>query len=300
MSETIGFIGLGAMGSGMACNLARAGFDLVAHDVDAARIERVVAAGARPATSVADVAQHADIVVLMLPDGPTVEDVVLGEAGVLAAGRPEQLVMDMSTVDLAVTDRLAETLVAEGRAFIDAPVGRLSSHAERGESLFMVGASDNDFGRVRPLLEAMGTTIYRCGPPGSGIRTKLVNNFVSIACCQVNAEALALAAAFDLDIARTIDVINGTTATNGHLKEAAWPSKVLAGDTSPGFRVALAHKDISLVVEAARQAGVPVYVGAVAREAIGQACRTGEIAEQDFSALLDAVCAQAGIRPPRI
>ena len=284
----------------MASNLARAGFDLIVYDLQPDAVAALVALGARAADSVAAVASAADVVVTMLPDGPDVEAVVLGTDGVRAHADADTLVMDMSTIDPRTTDRIAAALVENGIAFVDAPVGRLVSHAERGESLFMVGASDNDFGRVRPLLEAMGSTVHLCGAAGSGIRTKLVNNFVAIACCQIDAEALTLAASLGLDTAKTLDVINGTTATNGHLKEAAWPSKVLAGDTAPGFRIRLAHKDLSLAVEAARLAGVPVFAGVAIREALGQACRTGDFAERDFSALLDVVCAQAGVAPPRL
>ena len=300
MSETIGFIGLGAMGGPMASNMQRKGFELLVHDLDPAAVAALVELGATAAGSVAEVARGADVVFTMLPDGPDVEAVVLGPDGLLANGSVDMMVVDMSTIDPAVTDRIAAALGERGFAFADAPVGRLVSHAQQGESLFMVGASDNDLGRVTPCLEAMGTTIHHCGKPGSGIRTKLINNFIAIACCQIDAEAIALATRFGLDIARTLDVVNGTTATNGHLKEAAWPSKVLAGDTAPGFRIRLAHKDISLAVEAGRQAGVPMFTGAVVREALGQACRTGEFGERDFSALLEVVCGQAGITPPRL
>lgn len=300
MTETVGFIGLGAMGRPMASNMRRKGFDMVVYDLDPAAVAALVELGASAAASVAEVARTADVVFTMLPDGPDVEAVLLGSDGVLAHGRPDTLVVDMSTIDPAVTDRLAAALGEQGLGFVDAPVGRLVSHAQKGESLFMVGASDNDFGRVTPCLEAMGTTIHHCGAPGSGIRTKLINNFVAIACCQIDAEAIALAARFGLDVEKTLEVINGTTATNGHLKEAAWPSKVLAGDTAPGFRIRLAHKDISLAVEAGRQAGVPMFAGAVVREALGQACRTGDFGERDFSALLDVVCGQAGVKPPRL
>ncbi len=120
----------------------------------------------------------------------------------------------------------------------------------------MVGASGNDFGRVKPVLED-GTTIHHCGGPGSGIRTKLVNNLIAISVCQVNAEAVTLAQAFGLDIRSTLDVINGTTATNGHLV-GAWPNKVLVDDTHPGFRIRLAHKDVALALDAAKEAGIPM------------------------------------------
>jgi 4-hydroxybutyrate dehydrogenase/sulfolactaldehyde 3-reductase len=296
---TIGFIGLGAMGRPMASNLARKGFALAVHDVRPEAVAALVELGAKPANGVAGIVNASDIVVTMLPDSPDVEAVILGPDGVAAQGRAGQLVMDMSTVDPATTDRIAAALARKGIAFVDAPVGRLAAHAERGESLFMVGGRAEDVARVRPLLEAMGTTIHHCGPVGAGIRTKLVNNYLAIFSCMLNAEALALAAAFKLDLATTLDVIHGTTAVNGQNK-VNFPSKVLKGDTAPGFRIALAHKDAALITEAARQAGVPMFVGVAARECLGQAMRTGEFAERDFSALLDYVCAQAGVAPPRL
>ncbi|MBL8671971.1 MAG: NAD-binding protein, partial [Alphaproteobacteria bacterium] len=233
------------------------------------------------------------------PDSPDVEAVVLGADGLASSASEGLLVVDMSTLDPAATDRMARALAERGIGFADAPVGRLVSHAERGESLFMVGASHNDFGRLKPLLEAMGTTIHHCGPPGAGMRTKLVNNFIAIAVCQIDAEAFALAQAFGLDLRTTLDVVNGTTATNGHLK-TNWPAKVLAGDITPGFRVALAHKDLSLAIEAARLAGVPMLAGAAVREAVGLAKGVGGVGDKDFSALLDHVCRQAGVATPRL
>ncbi|PJK27799.1 NAD(P)-dependent oxidoreductase [Minwuia thermotolerans] len=298
MTETIGFIGLGAMGGPMAANLARAGHNLVVFDADRSKEIEVAELGAAVAGSVAEVAGKADIIVTMLPDSPDVEEVALGAAGVRAHGRPDQLLMDMSTIAPATTDRLCRELNEAGIGFVDAPVGRLVAHAIAGESLFMVGASGNDFGRVKPLLEAMGSTIHHCGGPGAGIRTKLVNNLIAIAVCQIDAEAISLAQAFGLDIATTLDVINGTTATNGHLV-SAWPNKVLKGDTEPGFRIALAHKDVSLALEAAREAGIPMFAGAAVRESLALAKGDAAFAGRDFSALLDHVCSLAGLKPPR-
>ncbi len=295
----IGFIGLGAMGRPMASNLTKKGFDLVVHDVRAEPVEALVKLGAKRANGVAGVAQAADIIITMLPDSPDVDTVILGADGVAANGRAGQLVMDMSTIDPETTDRMAAALGQKGIAFVDAPVGRLAAHAERGESLFMVGGRAEDVARVRPMLDAMGTTVYHCGPAGAGMRTKLVNNYLAIFSCMLNAEALALAAAFKLDLKTTLDVIHGTTAVNGQNK-INFPNKVLKGDTAPGFRIALAHKDASLITEAARKAGVPMFVGTATRECLGQATRTGDFGGQDFSALLDYVCTQAGVKPPRL
>ncbi|MEZ5738373.1 MAG: NAD-binding protein [Burkholderiaceae bacterium] len=181
---------------------------------------------------------------------------------------------------------------------VDAPVGRLASHADNGESLFMVGASDQDFATVLPLLEAMGTTIHHCGPVGAGVRTKLVNNFLAVASCQFNAEALALAQGLQLDLEKTLEVLYGTTAVNGQLK-IAWPAKVLAGDIAPGFTIDLAHKDLSLIMGAAHAAKVPMPMGAAAHEAYSSARARGHGAN-DFSSMLDAHCELAALKPPRL
>jgi 4-hydroxybutyrate dehydrogenase/sulfolactaldehyde 3-reductase len=295
--SAIGFIGLGRMGRPMAANLCRKGFTLAAFDINPAPVRELSALGARAASGVADASAGCDIVVTMLPDSAAVEQVVAGPDGVLAHLRAGALVMDMSTVDPLVTDRLAGAAASRGIGFVDAPVGRLASHADRGESLFMVGASPADFSRVEPLLQAMGTTIHHCGAVGSGMRTKLVNNYLAIVSCQLNAEALTLAQRFGLSLEKTLDVIGGTTAVNGQLK-IAWPAKVLSGDTAPGFTIDLAHKDLTLIVQAANAARMPMALGAAAREAFSAARGRG-YGDQDFSTMVDALCDLLDVPRPR-
>ena len=295
---TLGFIGLGNMGRPMASNLRRKGFDLVVHDVNAAPMRALEALGARTSTTVRDVAAASDVVFTMLPDSAAVETVIAGPAGVLAAGARGQTIVDMSTVDPEVTDRLASAAAAAGRAFADAPVGRLASHAERGESLFMVGATDATFTLVKPMLDAMGTTIHHCGPVGTGMRTKIVNNYLAIISCQLNAEAIALSQRFGLSLPKTLDVIHGTTATNGQLK-IAWASKVLKGDTAPGFTIDLAHKDLNLIVAAAGAVGVPVPIADAARASF-DAARTDGFGGKDFSAMVDVLCDRVHVKRPRL
>jgi 4-hydroxybutyrate dehydrogenase / sulfolactaldehyde 3-reductase len=296
--DLIGFVGLGRMGRPMASNLCRKGFRLTVHDINREAVAELELLQARGAASAAEVARDSQIIVTMLPDSAVVEEVLTGDDGVLRHARPGSHIMDMSTVSPDVTDALAARAAGLGMAFVDAPVGRLASHADRGESLFMVGAAPDDFARVRPLLEAMGNTIHHCGPVGAGIRTKLVNNFLAVASCQLNAEALALAQRFGLDLERTLDVLYGTTAVNGQLK-IAWPTKVLKGDTAPGFTIDLAHKDLSLIVEAANAGRVPVPMAAAAREAFS-AARASGFGGQDFSAMVDALCQLAGLDKPRL
>jgi 4-hydroxybutyrate dehydrogenase/sulfolactaldehyde 3-reductase len=297
-SPRIGFIGLGNMGKPMASNLVRRGFRVCVHDVVAAPVRALEALGAQSAADVRGVAAASDVVFTMLPDSAAVKEVIGGRGGLIEHGRRGTTVVDMSTIDPLVTDRLAAEASASGFTFADAPVGRLASHAERGESLFMVGASDDVFARITPMLEAMGTTIHHCGGVGTGMRTKLVNNYLAIISCQLNAEAIALSQRFGLTLENTLDVLYGTTATNGQLK-IAWPSKVLKGDVTPGFTIDLAHKDLTLILEAANAVKVPVPIAAVAREAFSTARSRGAGA-QDFSSMVDVLCDGAGIERPRL
>ena len=294
----VGFIGLGNMGRPMASNLVRKGARVTVHDVNPAPVGALVGLGATPANTVADVAKASDIVFTMLPTTAVVEAVIGGPDGVVAHLPRGGVVVDMSTIDPLVTDRLAAAATSRGLAFADAPVGRLASHAERGECLFMVGAADDVFERIKPYLAMMGTTIHHCGRVGAGMRTKLVNNYLAIVSCAFNAEAIALSQRFNLSLEKTLDVIHGTTATNGQLK-IAWPSKVLKGDVAPGFTIDLAHKDLTLIVEAANAVKVPVPIAAVAREAFSTARSLGK-GNQDFSAMADVLCDAAGIARPRL
>ncbi|MEL6873192.1 MAG: NAD(P)-binding domain-containing protein [Pseudomonadota bacterium] len=292
----IGFIGLGAMGRGMALNCVKKGFSLAVHDLAPEPVRDLVAAGATAATP-AEIAKSCSVIVTVLPTGREVREVVMAADGLLDHCAPETLIVDLSTIDPETTDALHDAAKARDCSAIDAPIGRLAWHADRGESLFMVGGSKADYERVLPLLEAMGTTIHYCGEGGTGTRTKLVNNYLAIILCQLNAEALTLSQRFGLDLATTLDVVHGTTATNGQLK-VNWPNKVLAGDTDPGFTIDLAHKDLSLIVQAANAARVPVPVAAAAREAFSTARARG-YGNQDFSAMVDVLCDIAQIERAR-
>jgi 4-hydroxybutyrate dehydrogenase / sulfolactaldehyde 3-reductase len=294
----VGFIGLGAMGRGMAMNCVKKGFDLVVYDIRPEPMADLVTLGATAGKSVADVAKRCGTIITVLPSGKEVDSIILGPDGIFDHAKPGTLVIDLSTVDPETTDRLHDEAKRRKMRAVDAPIGRLAWHADRGESLFMVGASDKDFVEVKPLLDAMGTTVHHCGPGGSGTRTKLVNNYLAIISCQLNAEALALSQRFGLDLDKTLEVIHGTTATNGQLK-INWPNKVLIGDTSPGFTIDLAHKDLSLIIAAANAAKVPLPVAAVAREMFSTARARG-YGGQDFSAMGDVMCDMIQTEQPRI
>lgn len=292
----VGFIGLGRMGRPMASNLQRKGFSVIGFDLNEQAKAALVEVGGRAAATAAEAARDADIVFTMLPNSQDVKSVV--ENDIAPVAKKGAILVDMSTIDPLVTDEIAALAAAKGLRFADSPVGRLAQHADRGECLFMVGASDEVFAEIGPLLEAMGTTIHHCGPAGSGMRMKVVNNYLAIAAAQLNAETLTLSTRFGLDLEKTIDILNGTTANNGHLK-TNFPVKVLAGDIEPGFQIDLAHKDLGLALAAASAMKVPLSMGSAARECL-QLARARGYGGKDFSGLLDAWCALADVEPPRL
>jgi 4-hydroxybutyrate dehydrogenase/sulfolactaldehyde 3-reductase len=298
MTTRVGFIGLGAMGLPMASNLQRKGFALTVYDVMQAPMDKLAGLGARKAASVAEATRGAEIVVTMLPATQHVETVVLGADGVLANIDSNAVLMDMSTIDAKGTDRLAKTCTDQGIGFTDCPVGRLVMHAEKGESLFMVGASDAVYARVEPLLKAMGTTIYRCGAPGMGSRMKVINNFMLLSTAQIVAESLTLGTKLGLDIDTMRQVTGATTAQNGQF-HVLMVNKVLKGDIEPGFTIDLAFKDMSLAMNAAAEQRVGMPVGAAAHAVYGGA-RATKYASKDYSALLALACDMAGVEPPRL
>lgn len=298
MNNRIGFIGLGAMGLPMASNMQRKGFAVTVYDIDDARMDKVVALGATKAASVAEASQGQDIVITVLPATQHVEAVVLGADGVLANIDDGALLMDLSTIDAKATDKVAAACKDKGIAFVDAPIGRLSIHAERGESLFMVGAEPADYERVLPALNAMGTTIHHCGGPGSGSRMKVINNFMLLSTAQIVAESIALGTKLGLDIQTIHDVTGDTTARNGQF-HVLMVNKALKGDVEPGFTIDLAFKDLSLAMNAAAEQRIGLPMGSAAHAVFG-AARATDYAGKDYSALLHYACENAGIAPPRL
>lgn len=294
----VGFIGLGRMGKSMALNMARKGFELAVYDInDEAQKPFTEFNTCRQAENANDAAADAQIAITVLPGPAELESVVLAPGGVMDALPEGSVLMDLSTVTPETTDRLAAAAKARGCHFVDAPIGRLAQHADAGESLFMVGAEDEAFEKVKPALEAMGTTILHCGGPGTGTRTKLINNFLAIASCQMNAECMALIQGFGLNLETTLDVIHGTTATNGQLK-INYASKVLKGDIEPGFAIDLAHKDLTLIVESANKARIPMPMAAAARESLSLA-RSKGWGRKDCSGLADFWCEMANVAKAR-
>jgi len=298
MTTKVGFIGLGAMGAPLAKNLQAKGFELNVFDIDVEKVEMLVSRGTRRADSVAAAAKDADVVITMLPATAHVEAVVFGSKGILANIDQGAVLMDMSTIDAKATDKVAAACAASEIGFVDSPVGRLVLHAERGESLFMVGANDTEFEKVLPLLEAMGNAIHRCGPPGAGSRMKVINNFMLLSIAEIVAESLALGTKLGLSPEIMRDVTGATTAANGQF-HTLMVNKVLKGDIEPGFTIDLAFKDMSLAINAAAEQRMGLPVGAAALAVYG-AARASKYAGKDYSSLLCYACDLAGVAVPSL
>ena len=197
-------------------------------------------------------------------DGPDVEAAVFGANGLAEGLAPHALYINMSTILPDATLSVGSGLRARGLRMLDAPVGRPTKNAEDGTLLIMVGGEPDDLDRARPVLEQIGNTIVHCGPLGAGSAMKIVNNFMALTLQAVTAEALNLAQAAGLDLDTAMSVLRQTAAGKGFLD--TWPETVLRGNLEPGFMLDLAHKDQGLALELASRRGVPVLLGAAARQ----------------------------------
>ncbi len=295
----VSFIGLGAMGAPMAVNILKAGLPLKVFDVVPDKLNRVVDEGGVPADGVEDAAKDADIVITMLPTTGVVREVVLGERGVLKNISPRSIIMDMSTIAPSGTDEVYAACRKKNVFFIDSPVGRQVIHAIKGECLFMVGYADEwEFNQVKPFLDAMGTSIVKSGGVGMGTRMKIVNNLQILTIAEVTAEAILLSEKLGLDLNLVKDVNAQTTATNGQM-QFTFPTKVFSGDTTPGFTIELAHKDMTLAMEAAKELKLQLPSCAAAEQVYKQV-KKGSFGKKDFSALLEYWCDRGDINTPQI
>ena len=256
MTERIGFIGLGIMGSGMAANIARAGFPLRVWNRTPSSAEPLVALGAEPASDPGDAAFGSDIIITCVSDTPDVEQVVLGEQGVIYGAHPGSLVIDMSTISPQATVEIGEKLRALGVHMLDAPVSGGSEGAVRGTLSIMVGGDTEDLQRAMPVLQAMGKTITHVGGHGAGQTVKLVNQILVVGNALAMCEALLFAQAGGVDLEKALEAVMPGAAGSWMLSNRG--PQIVRRDWRPGFTVDLQQKDIRLVLAAADRLGVPL------------------------------------------
>jgi len=265
---SIGFIGLGLMGHGMASRLQQAGHQLtvIAHR-NRAPINDLVGKGAREAPALADVVRGQDAVFLCVTGTPQVESILAQIGPALDSG---QIVVDTGTSMPESTVRLATQLADRGIGWADAPVGGGPQHAARGELASMVGATEADFARVRPWLGATSRVVQRMGPPGAGHRAKLLNNLVAVGQCALVIEAYRIAREQHLDWAKLYEVMMAGAARSGSLERIMAPA--LDGDFDGyKFSAANAAKDLGYFAEFARAFGEPFSLAEALRDYFGNA-----------------------------
>lgn len=255
-SRRIGFIGLGIMGRGMVANLLRAGLPVRVWNRTASRMAPLVEAGAEAGQDPADVASGSEIVITCVSDTPDVEEVILGERGVISGARPGSLVVDMSTISPSVTREVGQRLGEEGIGMLDAPISGGSEGAANGTLSIMVGGAEDQVERAMPAFRAMGKTITHVGPIGAGQTVKLVNQIVVVVNMLAVGEGLLFAEAAGVDLAKTLDAITGGAAGSWMLQNRG--PQVIERDWRPGFMIDLQQKDLRLALDAADEMGVPL------------------------------------------
>lgn len=256
MSERVGFVGLGIMGRGMARNILKAGFELRVWNRTASRADEFVAEGATAAESPADLAAQSDVIITCVSDTPDVEQVILGENGVIHGAKSGALVIDMSTISPQATLAIAKQLNERGIQMLDAPVSGGSEGAARGTLSIMVGGEAAQVERAMPVFQAMGKTITHVGGQGAGQTVKLVNQILVVGNMLAAAEALLFAQAGGVDLEKALAAVVGGAAGSWMLANRG--PQVLKRDWRPGFTIDLQQKDVRLVLAAADQLGVPL------------------------------------------
>jgi 2-hydroxy-3-oxopropionate reductase len=291
--ETIGFIGLGIMGGPMAANLLRAGYPLVVHNRTRAKEDALVSDGAEAAGSPREVSSRSDIVITMLPDSPDVEQVYLGEDGVLEGAREGQLLVDMSSIAPAVARAVAEAAHKAGADALDAPVSGGDVGAREGTLSIMVGGSDEAFKRAQPLFDVLGKTVVHMGEAGAGQTAKACNQILVAVTIEAVSEALVLASKAGVDPERLIEVLSGGLAGNKVMEVRR--QNFLKHDFSPGFKLELHHKDLGIALRTARELGVYVPTTAIVDQMLS-ALRAAGDGGLDHSALLKVIEEASGHR----
>lgn len=289
----VGFVGLGQMGGPMTRRLLEAGHRLVVHDVRPEAVETLVAAGAEPATSPAEVARRAALVLVSLPTPEVVRAVALGPDG-LIQGAALRTYVDLSTTGQVVAAEVAAALGERGTVTVDAPVSGGVRGATLGTLAVMATGPAAEVERVRPLLEVFGRVFHVGERPGLGQLMKVANNFLSATAIVATAEAVALGVKGGLDPATMIEVINASTGRNT-ASEDKFPRQVLTGRYAAGFTAALLTKDLGLCAAAARALEVPMPVAAAVLAQWQQA--VAELgADADIMAMVQKIERAAGVR----
>lgn len=288
-TSRVAFIGLGTMGSEMAANLIRGGFEVTVHNRTRDKERPLAEMGAARAENPASAAARSDIVVIIVSDTPDVEEVIFAPFGVAEGAADGSLVIDMSTIDPESTRMFASRLSEKGIRMIDAPVSGGTEGARAGTLSIMVGGSSGDVAQAMPLLETMGSKITHIGPVGSGQMAKAINQVVVGGTLLAVAEGIVLGTKAGLDMTRVLEALAAGAAGSWSLSNRG--PKMLAGEFPLGFRLALHRKDLGIALAAAERLGADLP-GTRLVVSLEDALIAAGFADSDVSAIVRAVQSQ--------
>lgn len=289
----VGYIGLGLMGKSIARNILKAGFPLVVHNRSRGAVQELVAEGAGEAFSPQEVAQQVDVVFTNLPDTPDVELVALGERGILHGAHPGLIHVDNSTIQPAAARRIAARLAEAGVQSLDAPVSGGDIGARQGTLAVMVGGSAGALEAVMPVLQAMGKTITHVGESGAGQIAKAANQIMVAAQMVAMGELLIFAQKAGADPRKVVEAIRGGAAQCWTLDVK--PPRLFSGNRQPGFKAYMQAKDLNIIIETARQYGIPLPSAAVDAQLFNAMLQQG-MGDLDNSAVIGIIEALAAVR----
>jgi len=237
LERTVGFVGLGIMGKPMVKNLINAGYKLVVNDINPSAVEEIVDMGAKAMNTPAEVAKEVKTIITMLPDGPDVEDVVLGENGIIEKATNETILVDMSSISPTVTKKIVGALERKGARALDAPVSGGEPGAIKGDLSIMVGGPEDLFNRIKPIFDVLGKSAVLVGGTGAGQTTKLTNQILVAIHIQAMGEAFLLASKAGVDPMKVFEAIKGGLAGSNVLNTKV--PLMLKRDFKPGFKIRL-------------------------------------------------------------
>jgi 3-hydroxyisobutyrate dehydrogenase-like beta-hydroxyacid dehydrogenase len=297
MAQRVGFIGIGAMGLPMSLRLVDRGYALTVFDIDKEAMRPLLARGAQPASSPAEVASQAETVLVSLPTPDIVREVAIGEKGI-GEGSAARVYVDLSTTGSKVAEIVATALEGKGFSVLDAPVSGGVPGAEKGTLTVMVSGPKEGFEKCQPLLEAIGKKVVYVGrKPGSAQTMKVLNNMLSAAALAVSSEVFVLGVKAGLDPEIMLDVINSSSGRNTATADK-FPKSVLPGTFDYGFKTDLIYKDLTLCLDQAETLGVPMWVGNMVRQLWGYAVSQGA-GPRDFTTIIQYIEAWAGVQVRR-
>ena len=260
----VGFIGVGFMGRHMARNIALGGFEMTVFDIRREAAEELISMGATWADSPAAVAEASDVVFTSLPRPQDVEEVALGEGGIMSGAGAGTVFFDLSTTDPDTIYRISAAGEGAGVTVLDAPVSGGVAGAEAATLCVMVGGDEDAYLRCKPVLDRIGDKVMRCGDLGSGAICKIVNNLIGLSVGVLLSEAFSLGVKAGVDAQTLFDAVKGSSGNTQGMQ--GFPSGLFAGNFEPGFQLDLAAKDVGLATDMGRRLRVPMEMSNISQQ----------------------------------